>query len=115
MSSEEWHEQVMALPRELRQALAERLGLDWSRSEVAEDGTEPLPLDAAARELFAQVLLLPVAERRALATVLSSDCLAEESWEQQCIAIVEARLDRYDQGLEQAIPWEEVLAEMRQR
>ena len=115
MSFEEWHEQVMALPHELRLTLAERLSPDWSQAEVAEDGAEPLPLDDAARELFAQVLSLSVAERRALATALSSDCLAEETWEQECIALVEARLDRYDQGLEQAIPWEEVLAEMRQR
>jgi putative addiction module component (TIGR02574 family) len=116
MISKEWFGQVMALPRELRIELADRLSLDWNQAEIAEDGAEKLTVEAEGfRELCAQVLRLPVTERKALAVALDDSLLAEDDWEKECIAIVEARLDRYDQGLDQAIPWEAVLAEMRQR
>ncbi len=116
MISKELHDQVMALPRELRKGLADRLSLDWNQAEIAEDGAEKLAVEAEAfRELCVQVLRLPAAERKALAAALDDSLLAEDDWEKECIAIVEARLERYDQGLDQAIPWEAVLAEMRQR
>ncbi len=116
MILKELHDQVMALPRELRKGLANRLSLDWSQAEVADEGAEWLFDEAAeARQLLDKLMALTVAERTEFVAAIDESLLSEDDWEKECIAIVEARLERYDQGLDQAIPWEAVLAEMRQR
>ncbi|MEN9358963.1 MAG: hypothetical protein RL095_498 [Verrucomicrobiota bacterium] len=110
MIPKELHEQVMALPRELRSELADWLSPHWETAEIAEDGAEKLAIKSEmGRELFAQVMRLPLAERQALVAALEETLLPEDEWERACLIEVQARMERLRRGEEKTHSFEALL------
>jgi putative addiction module component (TIGR02574 family) len=70
-----------------------------------------------ARKILEEALALPEAERLEIANDLleSVEGAGDPEWEAAWETEIEARLDRYRQGVDKAIPWSEVRAQIEKR
>ncbi len=110
MISKELFDQVMALPRELRMGLADRLSLDWNHAEVAEEGAEWLSDEAVeARLLLDKLMALTAAERTEWVAAIDESLLPEDEWERECLIEAQRRMDRIDQGLDRTYSYQDLL------
>lgn len=103
MMTKEFHDLVLGLPSERRGHLADRLSLDWSEADVAEDGSFE-----EDRAILEDLLECPLAERQLLADELYKS-LAADDWERACVAEIEVRMARYRQGQEKSHSFAELL------